>query len=186
MPYQKMIGIVLKNRIAIVKNVGQPLMYDSLSRRPAKPVWIVSAPRFPWFTGLAVRGLSGHAPRFVCLTGRVACSLLCCAVPRATVALAGASRRGFRDRDLRSEQRFPWPLRLRVPLRSSPPGHWLLSQGRLKVVVSILGSSLSTAVGGVVRCRRLGRTALSRSVCAVNIMRQRVGRSLSAPATLGF
>ena len=159
MPYQKMIGIVLKNRIALVKNVGPAI--DARLVIPQAGVagldLFLSAARCPCFTGLVVRGLSGHAPlgaRFRATRG--ACSLLCCAVPRATVTLAGASRRGFRERDIRSEQRFPWSLRLRVPLRSSPPGHWLLSQGRLKVVVSFLGSSLSTAVGGVVRCRRLG------------------------------
>ena len=135
MPVPKIIGIVLKNRIAIVKNVGSAI--DARLVIPQAGVagldWLLSAPRFPCFTGLGTRGLSRHAPLDGWLhTARVACSLLCCAGPRATVTLAGASRRGFRERDLRSEQRIPGPLRLRVPLRSSPPGHWLLSQGRLK------------------------------------------------------
>ena len=64
MPYQEMIGIVLKNRIALAKNVGPAI--DARLVIPQAGVagldWFLSAARCPCFTGLVVRGPPGTLP----------------------------------------------------------------------------------------------------------------------------
>jgi len=64
MPYQKMIGIVLKNRIALVKNVGPAI--DARLVIPQAGVagldLFLSAARCPCCTGLVVRGPPGTLP----------------------------------------------------------------------------------------------------------------------------
>jgi len=87
MPYQEMIGIVLKNRIALAKNVGPAI--DARLVIPQAGVagldWFLSAARCPCFTGLVVRGLSGHAPLDGCFTRRglrALCFAVFCLAPR--------------------------------------------------------------------------------------------------------